>query len=120
MERHDAEPKKGIGSNATKNMFSVVEQVNAGYGKYFDAKPKTSTIRSECYINYKTCGSTTSSKDIPKQCVGINDEGSKSEDNNSPINNRDIIQEVCDIRSKNVVNKPKKRFSSSVLSTTCC
>lgn len=88
------ESKNSIESNTTKNMFSVVEQMNAGYGKYFDSKPKTSTVRSECYSNYKTCG--TISKDIPKQCVGANDDGSNSENNSLPAanNNRNVVQEV--------------------------
>lgn len=84
------ESKKSFQSNTTKNMFSVVEQMNAGYETFFDSKPKTSTLRSECYSNYKTCG--TISKDIPKECVRTKDEGSNLEP--AANNSRSVIQEV--------------------------
>lgn len=88
------ESKKAIESNATKNMFSVVEQMNAGYEKFFDSKPKTTNIRSECYGNYRTCGSTA--KDIPKQIEIKGDDESNLENNSLPAgnNNQNIVQEV--------------------------
>lgn len=76
----------------SKNMFLVVQEINAGYNKFFDSKPKTSTIRSECYQNYKTCG--TSTGDVQKRCDEIaNDK--KNSDNNSVMELRQsLVQEV--------------------------
>lgn len=95
MERNDNESKQRIEStNTTKNMFSMVEQVNAGYGKYFDSKPKTSMPRSECYKSYIACGTT--SQDQPKRCVPISDKESNSENGSHPTSNshKNVIQEV--------------------------
>ncbi len=92
------EPKKSIDSNATNGMLSVVERINAGYDKFFDSKPKTSGIRSECYSNYKTCGST-SINNLPKRCAGVTGAGAgiKSEkDSQQPSDNssQNVMQQV--------------------------
>lgn len=84
------ESKKLIES---KNMFSVVQGIEAGYNKYFDSKPKTSGTRSQCYNNYKTCGA--SSENVQKNAVNQN-EMTNSKDDSAPENHsqKTLIQEV--------------------------
>lgn len=93
------ESKKASESNSSKNMWPVVERMNAGYDEYFNSKQQTATKPSECYSNYLGCGS----KDKPKLCVvktedvGTSNEGSNAR-NNSPStgdSKHNILQEVA-------------------------
>lgn len=114
MERDDNESEKKVESSTTKNMFSVVEQINSGYGKYFDSKSTTSTTTtlSDCYSNYKACGSK--SQEQSKQCIGSNDEGSNLEKSALPVTttNQNIIQEVLldSITKILLMNRCRKKF----------
>lgn len=74
--------------NAAKGMFSVVERMNAGYEKFFESKPKTSAVRSECYSNFMTCGSK--SKNAPNLPAEI-----KTEEK-TPETQPDVVQQVCE------------------------
>lgn len=105
--------KKLVESKSSKNMFSVVQEMDAGYNKFFDSKPNTSAIRSECYKNYKTCGS--SSGDVPKGSAEIeNDKNNSVSEMHSP---QSLIQEVI-LSEKNYLSDNSKKIIFSVFPTT--
>lgn len=70
--------------------------MNAGYEKFFDAKPNSTTSGSQCFSNYyKPCGGT--SKYALNARAGIKVERSNSENNSEPASkndDRNIMNEV--------------------------
>ncbi|KAJ6641653.1 hypothetical protein Bhyg_06593 [Pseudolycoriella hygida] len=76
--------------NKTKNRYTVVEQLNAGYDKFFEGKQqKTSEISGGCYSSYyKKC-----EKAAPKQCFKVKEEKNVDEKNSLPASNQNLTQQ---------------------------
>lgn len=90
------EPNNPNESHEARNMYSVVERINAGYEKFFDAKPKTKSIGSQCFSNYKPCGTSQSKYSMN----GIADRETAMNDSKNNIqqaasnNDRNVEREV--------------------------